>query len=40
MKNERISLSPPNICAMLVNLLATLRQSDLSVEEKNDELLR
>ena len=33
-KNERISLSPTQYCALLVNLFVTLRQSDLSVEEK------
>ena len=34
MKNERISLSPTQYCALLVNLFVTLRQSDSSVEEK------
>ena len=34
LKNERISLSPTQYCALLLNLFVTLRQSDSSVEEK------
>ena len=33
-KTERISLSPTQYCALLVNLIATSRQSVASVEEK------
>ena len=34
LKNERISLSLTQYCALLVNLLVTLRQSDSLIEEK------
>ena len=33
-KHKRISLSPTQYCALLVNLLVTLRQGDSSVDEK------
>ena len=33
-KNEWISLSPTQYCALLVNLFVTLLQSDSSVERK------
>ena len=33
-KNERISISRTQYCALLLNLFVTLRQSDSSVEEK------
>ena len=33
-KNERVSLSTTQYCALLVNLFLTLRESDSSVEEK------
>ena len=33
-KNERISLSPTQYCALLVNLFVTLQQSDSSVVGK------
>ena len=33
-KNERISISCAQYCALLLNLLVTLPQSDSSVEEK------
>ena len=38
-KIEIISLSPTQYCALVLNLLVTLRQSDLSVDGKNAELL-
>ena len=38
-KNERISLSPTQCCALLLNLFVKLRQSDSSVDGKNGELL-
>ena len=34
LKNQRISLSPTQYCALLVNLFVTLRQCDSLVEEK------
>ena len=34
MKNDKISLSPTQYCALLVNSFVTLRQSNSSVEEK------
>ena len=33
-KIKRISLSPAQYCALLVNLFVTLRQTDSLVEEK------
>ena len=33
-KNERISLSPTQYCALLLILFVTLRQGDSLVEEK------
>ena len=33
-RNKRISLSPTQYCALLINLLVTLQQSDSLVEEK------
>ena len=38
-KNERISLSPTQYCALLLNLFVALRQSDSSVDGKNGDLL-
>ena len=33
-KNKRIALSPTQYCALLVNLFATLQESNSSAEEK------
>ena len=33
-RNKRISLSPTQYCALLINLLVTLQQGDSLVEEK------
>ena len=38
-KNERISLSPTQYCALQLNLFVTLRQNDSSIDGKNGELL-
>ena len=38
-KNERISLSLTQYCALLLNLFVTLRQSNSSIDGKNGELL-
>ena len=38
-KNEIISLSPTQYCALLLNFFVTLRQSSSSVDGKNGEFL-